>query len=171
VKPRAPGAVPYTPTALPLAPSATPQGPSTTPYTSTAKPHRLATTLHAPIATLHVRGASCARVVRSFVCGCVVGSALLFVTGCTGGAPKPARQAELVAPADLPERQRQAWERWQKGGAEWELEREAVREDPALARFTVDNLVVLLVRSYERSELARAGERAGPFERAQAELV
>ncbi len=77
----------------------------------------------------------------------------------------------LVKPADLPARHRAILEAWKKGGAAWDIEREAVREDPELARFVVDNLVIEMVQAFDRSRLARAGQRNGPFERAQQELV
>lgn len=80
-------------------------------------------------------------------------------------------RAAIVDPKSLPPRQREVWERWQAGGGRWELERERVRDDPELARFLVDNLVRTVVRSYDRSALATAGEKLGPFERGVAELV
>ena len=89
----------------------------------------------------------------------------------SGPAPAEGSGAAIVPAASLPERERAAWEAWKKGGASWELERERALADPALARFLVDNLIRVLVRSYDRSAIARAGEAPGPFERAQADLV
>lgn len=101
----------------------------------------------------------------AFVCA----SALLCACG---SAPRRGdANAEVVKPADLPARHRAVIAAWQKGGAAWELERENVRADPDLARFVVDNLIVEMVQAFDRSRIAKAGEKAGPFERAQAELV
>ncbi|MBI5365121.1 MAG: HEAT repeat domain-containing protein [Planctomycetes bacterium] len=88
------------------------------------------------------------------------------------GAPRGATSASgVVKLEDLPPRHRAVWEDWQRGGGRWELEREHVRDDPELAAFLVDNLVRTLVRSYDRSMLATAGQKSGPFERAASELV
>jgi len=94
-------------------------------------------------------------------CGC--GS-----TGSGSGGSEPGR---VIALEELPARHREVWESWQRGGARWELERERVRGDPELTAFLVDNLVRTLVRSYDRSALASAGQQGGPFERAASELA
>lgn len=86
-------------------------------------------------------------------------------------APAAEGRARVLATSELPPRQRAVWESWQRGGARWELERENVRRDPELARFLVDNLVRTLVKSYDRSALATAGNVSGPFERAANELA
>jgi hypothetical protein len=78
---------------------------------------------------------------------------------------------QILKKEELPARQREVMEAWQKGGAAWEIERENVRKDPELARFVVDNLIIQLVKSYERSRIAVPGQKVGPFERAQTELV
>jgi hypothetical protein len=71
------------------------------------------------------------------------------------------RASRVVPPAELPEDLR----------ATWEIERERVIADPARLRFVVDNLVIEMVRAYERSRLTTPGQVEGPFERAQRELV
>ena len=90
------------------------------------------------------------------------------------GAPRTegdGPRSGVLRTEELPPRERQAWEAWQRGGGRWELAREEVRRDPELVRFLVDNLVRELVKSYDRSRLSRPGEQPGPFERAGAELV
>jgi len=77
----------------------------------------------------------------------------------------------VVKPEALPDRHRAVLSAWQKGGTAWELERDHVRADPELARFVVDNLLIEMVQAFDRSRLAKTGEKAGPFERAQSELV
>lgn len=113
--------------------------------------------------------------VRTTRCRRVTTLALLGIAGFGGWSCASSRSADsnprVVALDQLPERERAVWEAWQKGGARWELERDRVRADPQLARFLVDNLVRTLVKSYDRAQLARAGQQNGPFERASAELV
>lgn len=99
---------------------------------------------------------------------------LLALVASACGAPREGHAAaspSVVRPEDLPARHRAVLAAWRKGGAAWEIERESVRRDPELARFLVDNLAIEMVRAFDRSNLARAGEAKGPFERAQDELV
>jgi len=93
-----------------------------------------------------------------------------FAVACSGPSAKPT-EGRVVRAEELPAREREVWELYHAGGAKWELERERVLADPALTRFLVDNLVREMVKSYDRSHLAQAGEKQGPFERASAELV
>jgi HEAT repeat protein len=79
--------------------------------------------------------------------------------------------ARMVKPEDLPAEHRSVLTAWRTGGAAWEIERERVRADPELARFLVDNLVVQMVRSFDRSALGSAVHPDSPFTRAQAELA
>lgn len=98
--------------------------------------------------------------------------AALFAAGCASTHEAPEKKpAPIVKPADLPDRHKQILAAWQKGGAAWDLERDAVRADPELARFVVDNLVIEMVQAFDRSRLARVSQQQGPFERAQNELV
>lgn len=104
--------------------------------------------------------------------------ALALVVGVLGaaacGTPRAADDGARVGVLrtdELPPREREVWEAWQRGGGRWELVREDVRRDPALTRFLVDNLVRTLVKSYDRSHLASVGQKSGPFERAADELV
>lgn len=108
--------------------------------------------------------------VRSHLACAALIALLPFGLACTTNAAR-APAGSVVQAGELPQREREVWERYHAGGAAWELERERVLADPALGRFVVDNLVREMVSSYDRSRLARAGERAGPFERAQSELV
>jgi HEAT repeat protein len=79
--------------------------------------------------------------------------------------------ARMVKTEELPPEQRSVLEAWRAGGSAWESERERVRADPRLAQFLVDNLIVQMVRSFDRSELGSALRPQSPFARAQAELV
>jgi HEAT repeat protein len=92
--------------------------------------------------------------------------------GCAATEEAPKRAPPpIVKPADLPARHQEILEAWKKGGAAWDFERDAVRADPELSRFVVDNLTIELVQAYDRSRLARVAQQRGPFERAQDELV
>jgi len=77
----------------------------------------------------------------------------------------------LVKPEELPPREREVLESWRAGGARWDAERERVFADPELSRFLVDNLVVQMVRSYDRSAVGSAFRPSTPFTQAQDELV
>jgi HEAT repeat protein len=79
--------------------------------------------------------------------------------------------ARMVKPEELPAEHRAVLEAWRVGGATWEIERERVRGNAELERFLVDNLVVQLVRSFDRSALGSAVHPDTPFTRAQAELL
>lgn len=101
-------------------------------------------------------------------------ASLFVATSC--GAPGSSAsssdaRARVLTLDELPPREREAWEAWQRGGAVWARERERARSDPALARFLIDNLVRTLVHSYDRATLATTGQKNGPFERASADLV
>jgi hypothetical protein len=87
------------------------------------------------------------------------------------GTPSASAEPRVVALSEVPAAQREAWQAWMQGGAAWDLALERVRRDPEVARFVVDNLVRVMVRSYDRSALATAGKAPGPFERAQQDLV
>lgn len=98
-----------------------------------------------------------------------------MLAGCA--APKSASAADkssadaIVRADQLPERERAVLEAWRRGGAEWELERETVKQDPQLARFVAANAARAMVASFERSRLQSQPVKDGPFERAQHELV
>jgi hypothetical protein len=105
-----------------------------------------------------------------------VNRALLLAAGLVAGCSSPreasdTKPAPIVKPADLPARHKEILEAWKKGGASWDVERDAVRADPELARFVVDNLTIELVQAFDRGRFARVGQQQGPFERAQKELV
>ncbi len=94
----------------------------------------------------------------------------LVLPACAGTNSARGPTAKLVKTGELPERQRVVLDAWKKGAATWEIERERVRRDPELLAFLVDNLVIEMVRAYDRSALMRPGQQPGPFERAQGEL-
>jgi hypothetical protein len=100
---------------------------------------------------------------------------MLSIAGCLLGAcastPDAKRDPHVISRAELSPRQREVWEQYERGGAPWEIAREDVRRDPELARFMVDNLVVELVHANDHSGHSPSGERTGPYERAQDELV
>jgi hypothetical protein len=103
------------------------------------------------------------RAVTALVLACAVGAC--------ASTPESKHDPRVVARAELPARQREVWEQYERDGAAWEIAREDVRRDPALARFMVDNLVIELVHANDHSGHAPSGGREGPYERAQAELV
>lgn len=110
---------------------------------------------------------------RSFVAAFGVAS-LLVACGSTGGGSASAETP--VEPRGtpierLPERERAALEAWRAGESAWLESRDTFVHDPALAAFLVDNLVVVLVRSYDSGHVPREGVPVRPFERARAELV
>jgi HEAT repeat protein len=86
-------------------------------------------------------------------------------------APASSGPSGLVAPEELPPRKREVLEAWRAGGVRWEAERDRAVADPELARFLVDNLVVQMVRSYDRSRIGSAFRPSSPFTAAQDELV
>ncbi|MFN0007374.1 MAG: HEAT repeat domain-containing protein [Planctomycetota bacterium] len=96
-----------------------------------------------------------------------------WLAACAGSGHRAAedRAARMVPVAELPERQREVLAAWRRGGAEWEAERARVAADPELARFFVENLIVLMVRAFDGSAIATAANPDRPFDRAQAELV
>lgn len=104
--------------------------------------------------------------VRTAMCALAIG------VGACATTPRASRDDSRVMPADqLPEDLRRTLEVYRAGGVGWEVERERVLSDPPRLRFLIDNLVVEMVRSYERSRLTSSGQVTGPFERAQRELV
>lgn len=71
----------------------------------------------------------------------------------------------------LPEQYAEAWTAWREEAPAWAEWRPKVKADPGLGNFFVDNLVRVLVKTYDRSGLRPRGELAGPFERASRELI
>jgi hypothetical protein len=103
-----------------------------------------------------------------------IASALCVLLATTLAACKSdesAKSPRVVPTSELPADLRATWDVYRAGGAAWEIERERVLDDPERLRFVVDNLVIEMVRSYERSRLSKAGEMEGPFERSQRELA
>ncbi len=101
----------------------------------------------------------------------VLATALVLGACASDGSRKSSTGARMVKAEELPPEHRAVLEAWRAGGAAWEIERERVRGDAELARFLVDNLIVQMVRSFDRSALGSAAHPDTPFTRAQAELV
>ncbi len=101
------------------------------------------------------------------------GLVLAALLGACASAGKDASggKSGLVKPEELPPREREVLEAWRAGGARWDAERERVVADPELSRFLVNNLVVQMVRSYDRSAVGSAFRPSTPFTQAQDELV
>jgi len=95
---------------------------------------------------------------------CLCALTLAFAPACQSPG------AELRPVAELPESYRVTWEAWLAADPNWEARRERIRVDPGLRRFLIDNLIIQLVRSYDRAELSNV-ERVGRFDRARAELL
>lgn len=72
---------------------------------------------------------------------------------------------------DLAADKREVVDAFRAGGVEWELKREELLKEPALANFVVDNMIDQMLRSYNRAQVSNTGKSGGPFERAQIELV
>jgi hypothetical protein len=100
----------------------------------------------------------------------IVGVSSFVLWACTSPA-QPSDGPRLVPQAEISERKAEVWKQFEQDGPAWEAERSAVMRDPELSRFLIDNLIMLMVRSYERAGLAQVGQGVGPFERSQAELV
>ena len=102
---------------------------------------------------------------------------LILVVGffaCASGCSSPGEEQKsnkLVSVKDLPPRYAEAWHAFTRDTEEWPALRESVRDDPKLARFFVDNLVRVVIKSYERSSIASAGQTGGAFERSSRELL
>jgi hypothetical protein len=95
-----------------------------------------------------------------------------LLSGCASNSgAKHAGSAKMVKTSELSDEKREVLEAWRAGGGAWEKERDRVEADPELSRFLVDNLVVQMVRSFDRSALGSAFQIDSPFARAQAELV
>ncbi len=94
---------------------------------------------------------------------------ILFGPACATG--RPTKNQDLTPLAQLPEEFATAWRAWRDETPEWREWRPRVKADAKLANFFVDNLVRLMIKSYEDSGLRPRGELAGPFERASRELV
>ncbi|HEV8111655.1 MAG TPA: HEAT repeat domain-containing protein [Planctomycetota bacterium] len=97
--------------------------------------------------------------------------ALVLGACASDGSRKSSAGAKMVKAEELPPEHRAVLEAWRAGGAAWEIERERVRGDAELTRFLVDNLVVQMVRSFDRSAIGSAVHPDSPFTRAQAELA
>jgi len=96
---------------------------------------------------------------------------LLALAGCAGPEQAPAPRVELTPVSELPEPHRELLLAYGRGGEAWRTRREALLDEPELARFLVDNLVREMLRAFDASEFAKAGDTDVPFERAQNELV
>jgi HEAT repeat protein len=97
---------------------------------------------------------------------------LLILAGCAADSgAKHGGSARMVQPSELSEEKRAVLEAWRAGDGAWEKAQDRAEKDPELARFLVDNLVVQMVRSFDRSAIGSAFQPDSPFARAQAELI
>lgn len=110
---------------------------------------------------------------RPFPCAALLALALGAVLGCAAGrgSKAAAPQTRGVPIEELPARQRGALEAWREGEESWLERRAAIVADPELADFLVDNLIVVLVRSYDAGQFPGEGPPRTAHERARAELV
>lgn len=110
---------------------------------------------------------------RLFPRATLLALALGLVLGCGAGRGSSAAAPERrgVPLEELPARQRAALEAWRAGEETWLVRRAAIVADPELADFLVDNLIVVLVRSYDAGQFPGEGPPRTPHERARAELV
>ena len=95
-------------------------------------------------------------------------------TSCAGssaGSSRGGDDASVVAVEALPERERAVLEAYGAGGAAWEQMRAEVRADPALARFTIENLVIEMVRAHDALVGAEPARARAALDRSRAELV
>lgn len=88
-----------------------------------------------------------------------------------GARSQPDSGPRMVPSSELPPDYVAAARSWKEGGEAWRAWRDGALADPALADFLVDNLVGVMIDSYASSRLATTGQVAGPFERAQEDLV
>ena len=78
---------------------------------------------------------------------------------------------EVVRIDELPARHRGVLEAYGEGGAAWEEMREVVRADPELLTFTVENLVIEMVRAHDSLTGGKPSRARRAFDRSRAELV
>ena len=105
------------------------------------------------------------------IIGAFCASAVLVASCGSSGRKRTAPEEVMTPTAELDIDRREVVEAFRAGGAEWVEMRERVRDDETLAGFVVDNMIDQMLRSYDLSQVARTGERTGPFERAQSELI
>jgi hypothetical protein len=79
--------------------------------------------------------------------------------------------APVVTIEELPAEHRAVLEAYGEGGEVWEAKRAEVRADPELLRFTVDNLVIEMVRAHDALISNVRGRARRAHDRARAELV
>jgi len=96
-----------------------------------------------------------------------LGLLLVVLAGCAGSDAAP----ELTRASELPDERRALLAAYFADGPQWEARRDELDEDPELARWMCENLVLELFRAYDTANLAQLGETHGPFERARAELI
>jgi len=87
-------------------------------------------------------------------------------------AAQPAKPAPVRPLAELPESHRALWEAWLARDPDWPSKRARALADPALTEFLVQNLLRVLMGTYDQAGFTTlARERLGSFERARAELI
>lgn len=101
--------------------------------------------------------------------GPLLALALASLAAC---AASPARTGSVRRLDELPPAHAELWRAWTEDSADWPSYRRRALADPALAGFLVDNLVLQMVRAYDRADLTNLDRaKVGPFERARAELL
>ncbi|MFT7670213.1 MAG: hypothetical protein ACI8X5_002921 [Planctomycetota bacterium] len=63
-----------------------------------------------------------------------------------------------------------AWKAWYRDAPDWPEWRPQVQADAHFSSFFTDNLIRVMVRSYDQSAISSAGQKAGLFERSRREL-
>lgn len=108
---------------------------------------------------------------RTTLAASLLAALALGACSSTSERSRPDGTGRMASREELPAAQRAAWSAWQENGPAWEEGRAAWLAAPEVARFLVDNWILVMVRTYDRSGLARRGALPGPFERARQELL
>lgn len=95
---------------------------------------------------------------------------IALVSGCASNGAETRKNQELTPLDQIPEEYATAWKAWREQAPEWSEWRPKVKADSKLANFFVDNLVRVMIKTYENSKLRMRGDLAGPFERSCREL-
>ena len=93
------------------------------------------------------------------------------LAGCVNERPERSPGADLVQVDELPEVYRRVLEAYGQGGEVWELMRAEVRADPELLTFTVENLVIEMVRAHDALTGTEPARARRALDRSRAELV
>jgi hypothetical protein len=103
---------------------------------------------------------------------CLIGILMLLVVPCACSSSGAEDKPKALTPLnELPPEYERAWRAFRQNSEEWATLRQSVREDSKLANFFVDNLMRVLIRSYDHAALAAAGQKGGAFERGTREIL